>query len=73
MKESKSERFRRLAEARTNKILLSIISLGKLSNKSNYEYKETDVDKIFNTIEKELRKQRELFTQEKRKERRFKL
>lgn len=53
--ETKSEKFKRLAEGRTNKILKYINLLGNLSNSSNYEYTEEEVKKIFNVIEKELK------------------
>ena len=54
MSKQKRENFVRLAEARTNKILEMVRLLGNLSNTSNYSYTKQDVDKIFNTIEKEL-------------------
>lgn len=53
--ESKRDRFVRLAEARTNKIIDMIRLLGNCANKSNYDYTEADVQKIFSTIEKELK------------------
>ena len=49
--ETKRERFVRLAEARTNKILDMLKLLGNCSSKSNYEYTDDDVKKIFNAIE----------------------
>lgn len=53
--ETKRERFVRVAEARTNKILDMIKLLGNCSSKSNYEYSEEDVRKIFGAIERELK------------------
>lgn len=53
--ESRSERFVRIAEARTNKIISMIQLLANCSNKSNYEYSKEDVKKIFTAIETELR------------------
>lgn len=53
--ESKQERFIRLAEARTNKIITMIRLLGNCSNRASYEYKDEDVKKIFNAIENELK------------------
>lgn len=44
-----------MAENRTNKIIDSIRLLGNCSNRSNYEYSEEDVKKIFNAIESELK------------------
>lgn len=52
--ESKKEKFVRLAEARTNKILKMIELLGNLSNTSSYEYTEEDVNRIYDRIFNEL-------------------
>lgn len=52
--ESKREKFVRLAEARTNKIIDIIQLLGNCSNQSQYEYTQKDVNKIFNAIQVEL-------------------
>ena len=60
-KESKRERFVRLAEARTNKIIDMIQLLGNCSNLSTYEYTSQDVDKIFSAIESELREAKKKF------------
>ena len=53
--ESKRERFVRLAEARTNKIIDMIQLLGNCANTGTYEYTQQDVDQIFSAIEAELR------------------
>ena len=39
----KRERFVRVAEGRTNKIIEMLRLLGNCSNKSNYEYDEKDI------------------------------
>ena len=52
--ETKREKFVRIAEARTNKIINMILLLGNCSNQSLYEYSQKDVNKIFNTIQTEL-------------------
>ena len=52
--ETKREKFVRIAEARTNKIINMIQLLGNCSNQSLYEYSQKDVNKIFNTIQAEL-------------------
>ena len=51
----KKDRFKRVAEGRTNKIIDQIRLLGNCANKSNYDYSDEDVRKIFNAIETELR------------------
>jgi hypothetical protein len=54
-KETREERFKRVATRRTNEILNRIHILGNCSNKSSYSYTDDDIQKIFSTIEKELR------------------
>lgn len=53
--ETKRDRFIRVAEARTNKIIDMIQLLGNCSNTATYDYTQEDVDQIFSTIESELR------------------
>lgn len=55
IEESKSQKFKRVAGNRTNKILDLIRILGNCSNTSIYEYTQEDVNKIFNAIETELK------------------
>lgn len=52
--ESKREKFVRIAEARTNKIINMIQLLGNCSNSTLYDYSQKDVTKIFNAIQAEL-------------------
>jgi len=54
-KESRGERFKRVAEKRTNRLLNEVRLLGNCSNKSTYEYTQEDLDKIFNAIEEAIR------------------
>lgn len=44
--ETKRERFVRMAEARTTKVISMLRLLGNCSNQSAYEYSKTDVTKI---------------------------
>lgn len=62
MTENDREKFKRLAEQRTNKIIRTLRLLGNLSNKSNYSYNDRDVDKIFSAINAEMRLCRGRFT-----------
>ena len=71
--ESKRERFVRIVEARTNKIIDMLRLLGNCANKANYDYTETDVNKIFNTLEKELKIAKMKFTSSGGEEDKFKL
>lgn len=56
MNESKHDRFLRVAESRTIKIINMIKLLGNCANESVYEYNNSDVSKIFKAIDKELEK-----------------
>ena len=70
-KETRNERFRRIATKRTNEILEKIRILSNCSNRSSYEYTEEEVNKIFSEIEKQLKLTKTKFLAEKRE--RFKL
>jgi len=70
--ESKRERFKRIAENRTNKIINMIDLLGNCSNKNNYEYTDEDIKSIFNAIESSLRMSKMKFA-EKQEKGKFKL
>lgn len=65
--ETRDQRFKRIAENRTNEIIKKLSLLGNCSNKSSYEYTEQEVSKIFSAIEKELRRARARFTFNRRK------
>lgn len=60
--ETRHERFKRLAEKRTNNVIKNIRILSNCSNRSSYEYTKSEVDKIFNTISAELKTARSKFT-----------
>jgi hypothetical protein len=51
---SKRERFLKVAEARTNAVLEKIRVLGNCANRSLYEYKEEEVNKIFKAIKEAI-------------------
>ncbi len=51
---SKRENFVRLAESRTVNAIKAIRVIGKLSNKSAYEFDESDVRKIVSALSKEV-------------------
>ena len=59
--ENKRERFVRIAETRTNKILDMVRLLANCANKSNYDYNEEDVKQIFTDIEKEVKNAKNAF------------
>ena len=53
--ETSNEKFKRIASARTQKIIDMIELLGNCSNTYVYEYSQDEVDKIFSAIETELK------------------
>lgn len=55
------DRFVRIAEARTNKIIHLLRLLSNCSNKATYDYSEPEVRKIFQAIELELKKAKTKF------------
>lgn len=63
-KETNRERFVRIAEARTQKIIDMIELLGNCSNQYNYEYTQKDVEKMFSAIESALKASKARFTTE---------
>lgn len=73
-KETKREKFVRLAEARTNKILNMLQLLGNCANTNTYDYTQKDVEKIFAAIESEVKETKKKFNKmENKKENRFTL
>jgi hypothetical protein len=58
MSESSREDFVRLAEKRVNNAIKTLRLIGNLSNKSNYSYTDEDVNKIFRSLERELKNAR---------------
>ncbi len=73
-RETKREKFVRLAETRTNKIIDMLQLLGNCSNSSAYDYSQEDVDKIFSAIESEVKEARKKFNKiESKKSTRFTL
>lgn len=54
MTNSKREKFVTLAEKRTINAIKAVRIIGKLGNKSHYEYDEKDVRKIVGALSKEV-------------------
>lgn len=72
--ETKREKFVRLAEGRTNKIIDMLQLLGNCSNLNTYDYTQQDIEKIFNAIENEVREVKKRFSKvDSKKNIRFKL
>jgi hypothetical protein len=55
MTETRQQRFKRLAIYRTNAVLEKLRILGNLSNKTNYDYSEEEMKKIFKAVDQQLK------------------
>lgn len=69
--ESKAEKFVRLGEYRTNKVIEAIGRLENLSNRSTYEYEQEQVDAMFSIMEKRLMEVKGKFAPKQSKENTF--
>jgi hypothetical protein len=72
-KESRRERFVRIVERRVSLLINNLDSLGKCSNKKNYEYTDKDVKKIFGEIDKKTREIKAIFSGKSASKKGFKL
>lgn len=63
MKESKEDRFCRVAEARVNKIIKMMRLLGNCSNNAVYAFSPEQVEQIFETLQFELKQARKQYIQ----------
>ena len=61
MKETRNEKFKRLATKRVNDILYRLDVLSNCSNKSSYEYSEEEINKIFRAIENKVKETKASF------------
>lgn len=73
LSENRHARFKRLAEARTDKVLDMLDLIGNLSNKSFYEYTDEEIKSIFDAIEKSVKENKDKFNKKKKHKRRFTL
>ena len=62
MNDKKREKFKSLAENRTNNAIKQILLIGNLSNKSSYSYEDKDVLKIYNALISEIKAMKERFS-----------
>lgn len=63
----KSDNFKRISDNRIKKINELISKLHNLNNPSFYEYTNEQIDSMFEAIQNELDKQKEIFEKEKNK------
>lgn len=71
-KKEKRERFEKVAEKRVQFILGKLDLLGNCANRSNYEYSEQDVKKMFSAIKQKVRKVEMKFKEELSKQKKNK-
>lgn len=62
MKESRKERFQRLATNRVNRVLNDIRLLGNLANRSSYDYTDAEIQKIYYAIDSATKHSKSKFT-----------
>lgn len=60
MDNNKRDNFKRISENRVSKILVLLSQLTNLTNTSFYEYTDEDIKKIFDTLEEEMKKSKEV-------------
>lgn len=60
----KTEKFEELAEKRVSETLKKLQLIGNLANKNNYDYTETHVKQIIDTLETEIKVLKNKFTEE---------
>ncbi len=61
MNKNKNNNFKRLANSRVNKAIVMLKLIGNLSNKSHYDYSDSDIKTIISVLEKEIRSIKERF------------
>lgn len=67
MRESKQNRFRRVAEGRVNKIIKMVRLLGNCSNPAVYAFTQEQVQQIFATLQDELSRAQKRYVQSYKK------
>ena len=69
--ETPEEKFKRVAEARTNAVIHKLRVLGNLSNRQIYSYSEKDINRIFSAINKQVKEVKAKFNSQRQEK--FKL
>jgi hypothetical protein len=72
--QAKREKFRELAESRTNNALIAIARIGNLSNRQLYEFEDAEVKKVIKALREAVAEVENRFASPKAKDdSRFKL
>ena len=61
MKETKEQRFKRVAEKRVQNIIHSIRSFSQLANNKIYRWNDSQLEKIWQAIEREINSCQKIF------------
>jgi hypothetical protein len=61
VKETKEQRFKRVASKRTGNVLDALRKLGNCSNRGIYSYSNEETSKIFSAVDSELKRIKALF------------
>lgn len=64
----KRAKFVRLAENRVNRAIKDLRLIGNLSNKNNYSYSDSDVQKIFIALDQEVKNLKSKFSSDSDKD-----
>ena len=67
VRQTDRQKFVQLAEARVNRTLKDMQLIGNLSNRSNYDYTDEDVERIFKALNQEIAACKKRFELSKRK------
>lgn len=63
-KSAKRQRFEKVASNRVQKIIDTLNLLQNCSNRNNYEYSETDVERMFSEIQKSFKDAKDAYLKE---------
>lgn len=69
-KSEKRERFEKVASKRVQRVLDTLELIQNCSNRNNYEYSQSDVDRMFSEISKALKDAQAAYTKELNKTKR---
>lgn len=61
MNETRSDRFRRLAQKRVTAVMKKLEVLSNLSNKSQYEWTDDEIERAFEAIRDKMQKAKSTF------------
>ena len=69
---TKKENFNRISDNRVSKIIFMVNQLTNLTNTSFYEYDDKDIEEIFEQLDIELKRSKEILLKNNERKRRLK-